>query len=281
MAMHEPPYMNRREALHKLNAGMLLALGWWPGSLRASHVPADGSFRFVVVNDTHCQSTECGTYLDGLVRQMKQEKADFCLHAGDLTDRGQTEYLGMVRDVFRHHRLRMFPVIGNHDWLTPTNRRPYVEMFPLRLNYYFRHEGWQFIGLDSTAGQSYDQTRISESTLRALDDYLPRLSKSKPTVLFTHFPLGVGTRYRPANADAVLDRFLGFNLRAVFSGHWHGFTERTLGEVELTTNRCCALKRENHDGTREKGYLVCTVREGRLTRRFVEYKSRSPGNEAG
>ena len=41
----------------------------------------------------------------------------------------------------------------------------------------------------------------------------------------------------------------------------------------VTTNRCCALKRNNHDGTKQKGYFVCEVMEGVLVRRFVEYKT--------
>ena len=40
----------------------------------------------------------------------------------------------------------------------------------------------------------------------------------------------------------------------------------------ITTNRCCALKRFNHDGTKEKGYFVCDVVNGQINRRFVEYK---------
>ena len=62
---------NRRAALEKLSAGTLLALGLWPGTLRGSNETPSGSFRFIAVNDTHCMSTECGPYLEGVVKQMR------------------------------------------------------------------------------------------------------------------------------------------------------------------------------------------------------------------
>ena len=260
-----------------MGAGALLACGLWPGALRADRRIPAGEFRFVVVNDTHAMTPACRPYHDGMVRQMRRENADFCLHAGDLTEKGTPEYLAGMRDAFRHHHLPLYPVMGNHDWTTPTSRRAYVDLFPLRLNYYFRHQGWQFIGLDTTDGQNYDRTSIRPATFSALDNYLPRLDRRKPTVLFTHFPLGLGMKYRPANADELLERFRPFNLQAVFCGHWHGYTEQHLGEVLITTNRCCALKRDNHDRTKAKGYFVCTARDGRVTRAFVEYKPAGAG----
>ena len=64
-----------------------------------------------------------------------------------------------------------------------------------------------------------------------------------------------------------------FNLQAVFNGHYHSLTERKHRDVLITTNRCCALKRTNHDGTKQKGYFVCEARDGRMERTFVEYKA--------
>ena len=271
--MKRPPLpLSRREALQRVGSGALLALGLWPGALRADNETPSGSFRFLVINDTHCTSPECGPYLAGLVAQMKRAEGEFCLHAGDLTDKGERRYLEQVKDIFSALPGRMYPVIGNHDYLTQRDRKAYTQTFPLRLNYYFHHRGWQFIGLDTTDGQRYEKTEIQAATFRWLDEYLPRLNQRKPTVILTHFPLGEGVMYRPKNADALLDRFREFNLQAVFSGHYHSFTERKAGEVVLTTNRCCALKRDNHDGTKEKGYFVCEAREGRIARTFVEYK---------
>ena len=264
--------LSRREALQRLSAGTLLALGLWPGALRANNGTPSGSFRFLAINDTHCTSAECGPYLEGVVAQMKRADTEFCLHAGDLTDKGERRYLEQVKDIFSALPGALYPVIGNHDYLTQSDHKAYAETFPLRLNYYFRHRGWQFIGLDTTDGQRYEKTEIQPATFRWLEEYLPRLNQREPTVILTHFPLGEGVQYRPKNADALLDRFREFNLQAVFSGHYHAFTERKSGEAVLTTNRCCALKRDNHDGTKEKGYFFCEARDGRITRTFVEYK---------
>ena len=267
-----PAMINRRTALERLSAGALLSLGLWPGALHADNETPDSSFRFLSINDTHCMSQECGPYLEGVVAQMQQANAEFCLHGGDLTEKGERNYLETVKDIFSVLPGAMYPVLGNHDYVTQTDRRAYTQTFPLRVNYYFHHRGWQFVGLDTTDGLRYEKTEIQPATFEWLRDYLPRLNKRKPTVVFTHFPLGAGVNYRPSNADALLDHFRDFNLQAVFNGHYHSFTERQSAGVTITTNRCCALKRTNHDGTKEKGYFVCEAKEGRITREFVEYK---------
>ncbi len=268
----EPTRINRRAALERLGAGTLLALGLWPGALRAGNETPSGTFRFITVNDTHCMSKECGPYLEGVVAQMRTADVEFCLHAGDLTEKGDRRHMETVKEIFGTLPGEFYPVPGNHDYVTQTNRRDYTRTFALRVNYYFHHRGWQFIGLDTTDGLRYEKTEIQPATFEWLREYLPRLNKRKPTVLFTHFPLGAGVNYRPANADALLDCFRDFNLQGVFNGHYHSLTEREHSGVLITTNRCCALKRTNHDGSKQKGYFVCEAKEGRVTRQFVEYK---------
>lgn len=303
--------LTRRDALRRLSAGALLSLGLWPGALQARAKTGGRAFRFIVVNDVHYMSDACGAWLEGVVRQMRRDAPEFCLLAGDLTEHGRREHLAAVREIFAGLGVPTYVQIGNHDYLedsagfaaapsvrrvlkspraageereraaaprglageySPGDRRFYDELFPGRLNYAFEHRGWQFVGLDTSEGLWYQNTEIQPHTFRWLDDHLGKLDAAKPTVVFTHFPLGAGTTYRPANADALLERLWGVNLRAVFSGHFHGFTERQAGEVTLTTNKCCALKRSNHDGTKERGYFLCTAENGQVTRQFVECK---------
>ena len=261
----------RREALQQLAAGTLLALGHWPGTLRADNEQPASRFRFIVVNDTHYMSDACSGYLAGAIRIMKEQAPEFCLHCGDLTEKGEPSHLEAVYELFKALGTPFYPVIGNHDYKTQTDRAGYEKRFPARLNYSFGHSGWQFIGLDTSDGLKYEKTFVGPATLQWLDESLPKLNPRSPTVIFTHFPMGADVNYRPFNAEDVLYRFRDFNLQAVFCGHYHGFTERTSGQAILTTNACCALKRNNHDDTKAKGFFVCEAGDGKLKRTFIEY----------
>lgn len=262
--------LSRREALATFSAAALWTLGLWPGALRAANkTPSGPAFTFVVVNDTHYLSPECGRWLERVVERMREERPAFCLHLGDLVERCTRANLAAVREAFSQLDAPVHFQIGNHDYGGGDNRSAYEELFPGQLNYHFAHQGWQFVGLDSTDGQRWEKTAISEGTLRWLDEHLPALDREKPTALFTHFPLGEGVAFRPSNADAVLERLRDHNLQAIWSGHFHGHTTRIHGQAALTTSRCCALRRDNHDGTPDKGFLVCTAHAGRVGQRFV------------
>jgi 3',5'-cyclic AMP phosphodiesterase CpdA len=260
-----------------MGAGGLLAAGLWPGALRAADAKAD-DFHFIVVNDTHFigkrGEKDDVPWLEKVVKQMKahKEKPVLCLHLGDLSDHGKPAEMDSLRDAFKALGLPVYYVPGNHDYLDPDGRKAYDERFPKSLNYTVDHGGWQFIGLDSTEGSKSALTYVQKDALKYLDDTLPKLERKKPTVLFTHFPLGPTVLVRPRNADDVLARFKDHNLRAVFNGHWHALTERTVGEVVLTTNRCCSLHKPNHDKSTEKGYFLCHAKDGKVTHTFVEVK---------
>jgi hypothetical protein len=67
-------------------------------------------------------------------------------------------------------------------------------------------------------------------------------------------------------------RLLDFNLSAVFCGHFHGYTERYFGNTPITTDRCCARVRANHDGSTEKGWFFCRAKAtGEVTREFIAF----------
>lgn len=264
------PALGRRAALRCLSAGLLLATGRWPGALLARDTPPPpGAFRFVVVNDTHYMSPECVDWLTRAVARMQAERPDFILHLGDLVERGHREHLMIVRDLFAAAKVPCYVQIGNHDHLIDGDRSAYEELFPDRVNYSFSHQGWQFVGVDTCMGSSSSNVVISDATLAWLEAHLKTLDRARPLVLFTHFPLAEGVRYRPRNAETLLSLLLPFNLQGVFNGHFHAATERSFGGAFVVTNRCCALKRNNHDGTPEKGFVVCDAKDGRLSRRFV------------
>lgn len=259
----------------RLSAGTLLTLGLWPGRLRADDLKSTRDFTFLVVNDLHFSDEECWPWFEEAVTAMNASArdAEFCLLCGDLADRGAVDQHRGIRDSFEKLGIPLCPTIGNHDYLTQTDRRPYEDTFKDQINYNFDHGGWQLVGIDTTEGDAWQDTKVSPETFAWLDENLPKLARRKPTILFTHFPLGADVPMRPLNADDVLARFLEFNLGAVFCGHFHGYTERSLGNALITTDRCCARICANHDGSKEKGWFVCRAKaSGEVTREFIEFK---------
>lgn len=262
--------LTRREAIGRFGVAGLLALGLWPGARRAAAATTDDGFTFVQLNDTHHLSDECSAWLERVAAKIRPENPAFCLHAGDVSDRGEERDLVAVKRILGDLGVPLHVMVGNHDYTSMGDRSALERVFPGQLNYTFEHRSWQFVCVDSTEGTHYHDTTIADATLRWVDEHLPKLDRTRPLVLCTHFPLGAGVTYRPRNADALLERFLDFNLRAVFNGHFHGYTERQFHAATITTDRCCALKRDNHDGTKEKGFFVCTAKNGQVSRRFVE-----------
>ena len=253
-----------------LSAGTLLTLGLWPGALRAADNGRGSNFRFLVVNDIHFLNERCATFLERVSGIMKAGPPfELCPVAGDLSDDGSEAALTQVKAILARLGVPVWTVLGNHDFLSQTDRSGYDKVFPDRLNYSFEHNGWLFVGLDSNDGLRASNTLIQAPALSWLDSHLAKLDRQAPLVLFTHFPLGEKITNRPRNAEAVLERFKDHNLRMVFGGHYHAFTECRRGETDLVTDRCCSISRGNHDGSKEKGYFLCEARDGKVSHTFV------------
>ena len=253
-----------RRSAAALGAGLL------SGQARAENV-AEADFEFLAFNDPHFQDLEhCPAWFEKLFAAMRASapRAAFALLAGDLTqDASAAEFEGLKK-LFPLLKAPVLVTPGNHD-VNAAGLDNYSQAFPNTLNYATEQCGWQVIGLDSTDGEASEKTRIKPETLAWLDAHLPQLDARKPTILFTHFPLGAGLQYRPAKAGDVLKRFAKFNLQAVFCGHFHGYSETLFNNAALTTGRCCARSRGNHDGSPLKGWFVCSAQKGRIARRFV------------
>jgi 3',5'-cyclic AMP phosphodiesterase CpdA len=254
--------ISRRQALGAGACGLLAASV--PGALcwkafANSSIDRPEEFRFVVVNDLHVMGESCGAWLKQMGGQLRaSDPIDFCLVLGDLAHDGTPEQLLHARRALDGFGMPVYTVIGNHDHNHPNGRRTYEKLFPHRINYHFEHKGWQFVGLDSTLGPLWERPfPVQPHTMVWLQATLPQLDRSKPTALFTHFPLGPDVWGQSTNADEVLNLFRGHNLTNAFSGHAHRRTWRRLGGVTLTTNHCFSFREPNHDGIEEKAYFRC------------------------
>lgn len=269
--------MQRRELI-KMGAGALVAAELLPrqsqaaGPAPAAKAAAAEAWSFIAVNDLHFHDAACTPWFEKTVAAMKQSapEATFCLLGGDLADEAKPAQFAGALDAFKKLGIPLYSTPGNHDYATDTDRTTYDTLLPGQTNQVFTHRGWQFVGLDTSEGTKWGDTHIQPGTFEWLDANLLKLDKSAPTVIWTHFPLGTGVAHRPLNADALLEKLSVLNIRAAYSGHWHAFTEKTWHDAVFTTDRCCSRFRDNHDGTKEKGWFVCTVSGDKIDRRFVQ-----------
>jgi len=261
----------------------LLHLGAWVGavlcparlSARPRKIEHGPTLTFAVANDFHHSNSDCDPWFNRLFQQISgHAHLQFCLALGDIADAGKKTSMEAVIASAERSGVHLYPTPGNHDNDLPLNTDLYQQVFPGRLNYTFRQGGWQFVAIDSTEGRNFKNTRIQPETLAWLDANLPKLDRHLPTLLYTHFPLGAGVPMRSLNADDVLARFAGHNLRAVLSGHHHGRTRTRWHSTTLLTNACCARVRGNHDGTKIKGYWLFRAElDGTFERTFIPFSA--------
>jgi 3',5'-cyclic AMP phosphodiesterase CpdA len=234
---------------------------------------ASPPFHFVAMNDTHVLDERCAAYLRKAIVAIRaiarETPIDFVIHAGDITTETEIGECELFRLLMKEFGLPVYVVPGNHDYAAPDRDR-YERFFPKMTNYRFEHKGWHFIGFDSTEGTKSALVTVSAATLKFLAGELERIDVAKPVVGFTHLPFGTDIIYRPVNADAVLNLFAAHKLAGIISGHFHGHTERRWRNALLTTSRCLSVSRDNHDGTKQKGFLLFTAANEKLTYRFVE-----------
>jgi 3',5'-cyclic AMP phosphodiesterase CpdA len=267
--------LERRMFLRQ-SAASLLAAGLWPGALTARAEAGNSKaepFDFVVVNDTHYRDARCGEYLTRAFEQIQSEprKPELILLAGDLATDGRKNELGPMKDIISSVKCPVHVTPGNHDYKPDKSGKQYDAIFPKQRNYVVEHKGWTILCYDSTLNVQWNKVAVQPATLAWLDITLPKLEFGRPMIVFTHFPLGNGVNMRSTNADAALQRFEKHNLRAVFTGHFHGLTEKKHGNVPICGNRCLALSRGNHDGSKEKGYFSARAQAKEVSHEFREF----------
>jgi hypothetical protein len=268
--------LSRRQMM-KMSAGTLLAASLWPGQLRAAE-PETKPLKFIAVNDLHYTDDACAPFFEGLVKEWNGvEGAAFLLIAGDLVDTGTAAQCRALHDILAKLKIPYYVNTGNHDWATQTDRSAFEAVFGTKINFHMESNGWQFVGLDTSDGTKVEKFDVKKPTLDFVASLPSALDKSKPTFVYSHFPMGPGVNMRLQNADVLLEPFKQLNVAAIFNGHYHAYTQKSLGASIVTTNRCCSRKRTNHDNTFQKGYFVMDAADGKWTRTFMEYGTDFPG----
>lgn len=230
-----------------------------------------GPLTFAAINDVHVLDMRSTSIVNHAVQQINaDDRVQFTVILGDIATDGAYSELSLAKGCFDRLRRPYFSVPGNHDVFPPAKDifGNYSSTFGDAM-WRESRDGWVFIGLDSCEGSKSD-VHVQPNRLEWLDKQLGRIKPGRPIALFAHHPFNPNTKaYRVLNADDVLARFEGHNLKLVAAGHYHGNQVEEQGGVLFTTTACCSTTRNNFDNTAEKGYRLFHLTEDAVETEFV------------
>jgi calcineurin-like phosphoesterase family protein len=257
--------------------------GFYFNSCVASHKipPAQQDkalYSFIFCNDLHISTPAEAFNFSGIVQQWNSfsKLYDFVVVGGDLVNDGTTEELRQVKKLLSHLKRPYYTVVGNHDvsGVGEDGRRGYCGVFGSPgENYSILHKKTALIFLDLSRGMDAHVSVDAGTRVRLLKT-LETIPVDMPVLVFSHFPLHPNTPQFPVqNTDSL---FTLLDSRAVicyFSGHYHGCWQAERNGVLFVTNAGLSLRRDNHDGSADKGYLLVTVYPSYVKTQFYKQGS--------
>ncbi|MFQ5600863.1 MAG: family 16 glycoside hydrolase, partial [Candidatus Krumholzibacteriia bacterium] len=185
---------------------------------------------------------------------------DLVLVAGDLGQSDDPADLALELQAAREELDRLtvpyYLALGNHDVTLTGDSSAFRQNFG-ETTFRFSHKGMQFISFRTAITRT--TSVISTAALDSLRAYLSEIQPSDPLIVFAHHPLGPLTPFGVTNRQEFYNQIDGYDVKAVFCGHYHGVFEEQRNGVWYCTSRALSLQRCNHDGGHEKGYRVVSV----------------------
>lgn len=268
--------LNRREFLALLGAFGV------SGFLPRRAISAESGFTFAAINDLHILDEASVAGLARVIESINgRTDVEFTVVLGDVTSSGKPKEFQLAKAGLDKLRPPYFVLPGNHDLVAhaahgdnanASARNAYAnyERTFGEGNWRKEHGGWALLGLDSCDGGKSDVSIPSER-LRWIEQQLAGIDPKQPIALFAHHPFNPNSKaYRVRNADDVLALFAKHNLRLVAAGHYHGNQVEERGGILFTTTACCSTTRDNHDGTKAKGYRLFHCAADTVRTEFVE-----------
>jgi hypothetical protein len=230
------------------------------------------SFAFAAINDIHASRDGDISLLRKAVQMINNDAAiEFVAVLGDMASTAAPEEMDIALEGLRKLKAPWHAIPGNHD-VDPKDRRnpygAYEHVFGDR-QWTWPLGGWVFIGLDTCNGNASDVT-VPKERMEWLRETVAAIPARTPIALLTHHPLNPHTKqYLVKNRDEIIEMFKDHNLKLVASGHYHGNQEEEAGGVLYVTTACCAVHRDNADGTVPKGFRRFEVSGETIKHQFV------------
>ena len=240
-------------------------------------------YSFLFCNDIHVSTQEQAGYFGESINNWDsfEDLYDFAVVCGDLVNDGTAEEFNRVKDQLNLLKNPYYTVLGNHDVTKPGDdgKIGYRKTFgDDKENYFVIHKNTALLFLDLTDGIS-SNVEIKKYTLDCLTAILKEIPQRMPILVFSHFPLHPNIpKFKvngTSNLFAILDKR---NILAYFSGHYHARWQGIRNNISFIGNSCLSLKRNNHDRSPQKGYLLVNVYDSGVETKFYA-KGSQPGKD--
>lgn len=243
--------------------------------------------RFAVLTDTHVSAME--TVYDTLVVQdsvtmrdtitlverqvpgkslqgmricsedMRSQQLDFILHAGDMTENGDSADLVALRELLDATELPYFVTSGNHE--TTWSRSALQDLRTVFDSVRFAQNisGMLFLGLNSGPIMRMSDGHISPADTLWVRQWLDSLG-TQPTFVVTHYPLKSGDVDNWYDLTNILRQY---NTQVIIGGHYHANKHFVVDGID---NVLCRSTLPDSEGN--VGYTIVEVDDANI--RFIE-----------
>ncbi len=200
--------------------------------------------------------------------QFEKEQPDFIVELGDFIDAAdavETElgYLKRINGDFSLINRRRHYVLGNHCVYTLT-KQEFLDGVEQEDSYHsFDVGGYHFVVLDScfrSDGEPYGRKNFewTDPNIPAAEvEWLKAdlQATSKPTIVFAHQRLDVGSPYGVKNAAEIRQVLEAGNVRAVLQGHSHKNDHNEIGDIHY----CTLVAMVEGSGPEQNGFSTMTL----------------------
>ncbi len=178
----------------------------------------DTLFRFAMLSDTHIGNETAKEDLERSIRDINaQPDVAFVMISGDITEFGSDEELKLAKSLFDQLKKPWYIIPGNHDakW-SESGCNTFHTVFGAE-TFSFTYKGYRFLGTSCGPNMRMGPGQIPREHIVWLEEQLKHQDKKQPLIFVNHYPMDDGLN----NWYEVLDRFKGYNLKAIICGHGH------------------------------------------------------------
>jgi len=192
-----------------------------------SYVLCESSYHFAVLSDRTGGADQ--EAFEMVVKDIVKLYPDLVVTVGDIIEDGIYEDWEVVLKPIQDLKCPIYYTPGNNDILDEETEKNFRETTGHNPYYSFNFDNSHFIILDNSRYSNYNEMGLQQLTWLEKD---LEINKSKTNIfVFMHKPFW--TQAISGNEpDSLHSIFVNYNVKAVFTGHWHHYAHEVIDGIE-------------------------------------------------